>query len=63
MVKIEIELGIFFFDITIQFYVLFLERERVRGFKKMRHRWEREKDRKRGMVGERKIGREKERQG
>ena len=24
----------------------------------MRHRWEREKDRKRGMVGERKIGRE-----
>ena len=24
----------------------------------MRHRWGREKDRKRGMVGERKIGRE-----
>ena len=31
------------------------ERERI---KKMRHRWGREKHRKRGMVGERKIGRE-----
>ena len=28
----------------------------------MRHRWGREKDRKRGMVGERKIGRESERE-
>ena len=49
--------------------MLFLSRERERetrvrekregeGYKKMRQGWEREKDRKRGMVGGRKIGRE-----
>ena len=37
------------------------EKEREReGYKKVRHRWGREKHRKRGMMGERKIGRERE---
>ena len=35
----------------------------LKGYKKMRQWWEREKDRKRGMVGERKIGREREGEG